>query len=107
MPLSIKEIRAMSTITTKDGTKTCYEDSGEGPAVTLWHGWPLDAGVWGGPDAVPGPARLPGHRYHRRSLRRGVQEHTEAGDTGLSYQIPDEDPGADPGRHGARPGRIQ
>ena len=31
--------------------------------------------------------------YHRRSLRRGVQEHTEA--AGLSYQLPDEDPGAD------------
>ena len=45
--------------------------------------------------------------YHRRSLRRGVQEHTEAGETGLSDQLPDEDPCADPGRHGARPGRIQ
>ena len=45
--------------------------------------------------------------HDRRSLRRGVQEDTEAGETGLSYQLPDEDPGADPGRHGARPGRIQ
>jgi pimeloyl-ACP methyl ester carboxylesterase len=107
MPLSIKEIRAMSTITTKDGTEICYQDWGEGPAVTLWHGWPLDAGVWGRPDAGPGPARLQGHRCHRRSLRHGVQEDTEAAETGLSDQLPDEDPGADPGRPGARPGRIQ
>jgi Retinal pigment epithelial membrane protein len=107
MPLSIKEIRAMSTITTKDGTEIHYQDRGEDPVVTFWHGWPLNAGARGRPDAVPGPAGLPGHRYHRRSLRRGVQEHTEAGETGLSDQLPDEDPGADPGRHGARPGRIQ
>ena len=97
----------MSTITTKDGTEICYQDRGEGPVVTFSHGWPLNAGARGRPDAGLGPAGLQGHRYHRRSLRRGVQEDTEAGETGLSYQLPDEDPGADPGRHGARPGRIQ
>ena len=97
----------MSTITTKDGTEICYQDWGEGPVVTFWHGWPLNADARGRPDAGLGPVGLPGHRYHRRSLRRGVREDTEAGETGLSYQLPDEDPGADPGRHGARPGRIQ
>jgi non-heme chloroperoxidase len=33
----------MSTITTKDGTAIYCKDCGEGPAVTLSHGWPLSA----------------------------------------------------------------
>jgi hypothetical protein len=41
--------------------------------------------------------------HHRRS----VQEHKEAGETGLSYHLPGEDPGADLDRHGARPEGIQ
>ncbi len=97
----------MSTITTKDGTEICYQDWGEGPVVTFSHGWPPNAGAWDGQMLV---LAQHGYRvivYHRRSLRRGVQEHAEAGETGLSYQLPDEDPGADPGRPGARPGRIQ
>ncbi len=38
----------MSTITTKDGTEIYYKDWGEGPAVTLSHGWPLNADAWDG-----------------------------------------------------------
>ena len=38
----------MSTITTKDGTEIYYKDWGEGPAVTLSHGWPLSADAWDG-----------------------------------------------------------
>jgi len=97
----------MSTITTKDGTEIYYKDWGEGPVVTFSHGWPLNTDAWDGQMLF-----LAQHGYRvlahdRRSPRRGVQEDTEAAETGLSYQLPDEDPGADPGRHGARPGRIQ
>jgi pimeloyl-ACP methyl ester carboxylesterase len=38
----------MSIITTKDGTELFYKDWGEGPAVTLSHGWPLSADAWDG-----------------------------------------------------------
>ena len=38
----------MSTITTKDGTEIYYKDWGEGPVVTLSHGWPLSADAWDG-----------------------------------------------------------
>ena len=38
----------MSTITTKDGTQIYYKDWGQGPAVTLSHGWPLNADMWDG-----------------------------------------------------------
>jgi non-heme chloroperoxidase len=38
----------MSTITTEDGTEIYYKDWGEGPAVTLSHGWPLSADAWDG-----------------------------------------------------------
>jgi len=38
----------MSTITTSDGTEIYYKDWGEGPAVTLSHGWPLSADQWDG-----------------------------------------------------------
>jgi len=51
-----------------------------------------------------------GHRvivYHRRSLRRGVQEDTEAGETGLSDQLPDETQAPIPAGMAPRPGRIQ
>ena len=36
----------MSTITTRDGTEIYYKDWGEGPVVTLSHGWPLNADAW-------------------------------------------------------------
>jgi len=36
----------MSTITTKDGAEIYYKDWGDGPAVTLSHGWPLSADAW-------------------------------------------------------------
>jgi non-heme chloroperoxidase len=38
----------MSTITTKDGTTIYYKDWGQGPVVTLSHGWPLNADMWDG-----------------------------------------------------------
>jgi pimeloyl-ACP methyl ester carboxylesterase len=38
----------MATIATKDGTELYYKDSGEGPAVTFSHGWPLDVDIWDG-----------------------------------------------------------
>lgn len=38
----------MSTITTCDGTEIYFKDWGEGPVVTLSHGWPLNADAWDG-----------------------------------------------------------
>jgi non-heme chloroperoxidase len=38
----------MTTITTRDGTELYYKDWGDGPAVTLSHGWPLSADAWDG-----------------------------------------------------------
>ena len=38
----------MSTITTNDGTEIYYKDWGEGPVVTMSHGWPLSADAWDG-----------------------------------------------------------
>ena len=38
----------MSTITVKDGTTIYYKDWGNGPVVTLSHGWPLSADAWDG-----------------------------------------------------------
>lgn len=38
----------MSMVTTEDGTEIDYKDWGEGPAVTLSHGWPLSADGWDG-----------------------------------------------------------
>jgi hypothetical protein len=35
----------MSTITAKDGTEIYYKDWGDGPVVTLSHGWPNRAGM--------------------------------------------------------------
>ncbi|HEY6535380.1 MAG TPA: alpha/beta hydrolase [Candidatus Nitrosocosmicus sp.] len=37
-----------STITTEDGTIIYYKDWGEGPVVTLSHGWPLSSDAWDG-----------------------------------------------------------
>src|ERR1044071_460255 len=36
----------MSTITMKDGTTIYYKDWGQGPVVTLSHGWPLSSDAW-------------------------------------------------------------
>ena len=38
----------MSTITTEDGAEIYYKDWGDGPAVTMSHGWPLSADAWDG-----------------------------------------------------------
>jgi non-heme chloroperoxidase len=38
----------MSFIKTKDGTHIYYKDWGEGPVVTLSHGWPLNSDMWDG-----------------------------------------------------------
>ena len=63
-------------------------------------GWPLERRRLGTARCCSWPSS--GYRviaHDRRSLRRGVQEHTEAAETGLSGQeLPDEDPGADPGQ---------
>jgi non-heme chloroperoxidase len=40
--------RAMSTITTEDGTEIYYKDWGAGPVITFSHGWPLSADAWDG-----------------------------------------------------------
>ncbi len=37
-----------NTITTEDGTKIYYKDWGQGPVVTLSHGWPLSSDAWDG-----------------------------------------------------------
>ena len=37
-----------NTITTKDGTGIYYKDWGQGPVVTLSHGWPLNSDAWDG-----------------------------------------------------------
>lgn len=36
----------MTTFTTADGTDIYYNDWGQGPAIVLIHGWPLDADMW-------------------------------------------------------------
>jgi len=38
----------MSTIASKDGTEIYYKEWGEGPVVTLSHGWPLNSDAWDG-----------------------------------------------------------
>jgi len=38
----------MSTIKTKDGMEIYYKDWGQGPVVTLSHGWPLSSDAWDG-----------------------------------------------------------
>jgi non-heme chloroperoxidase len=40
--------KAMSTITTKDGTEIYYKDWGKGPVITFSHGWPLSSDAWDG-----------------------------------------------------------
>lgn len=75
--------------------------------MRFWHGWPLNAGAWDGRMLFLAQHGRRVIAHDRRSLRRGVQEHTDTGETGLSDQLPGEDPGADPTRLGARPGRIQ
>jgi non-heme chloroperoxidase len=36
----------MPTITTQDGTEIFFKDWGEGPVISLCHGWPLNADSW-------------------------------------------------------------
>ena len=62
----------MSTITTEDGTEIYFKDWGEGPAVTLSHGWPLSADAWDGQMLFLAQKRLP-RRRARPSRSRPVE----------------------------------
>ena len=69
----------MSTIKAKDGTEIYYKDWGNGPVVTLSHGWPLCSDAWDGQMLflVQNGFRVVAHdrrghgRVHRRCKPRG------------------------------------
>jgi non-heme chloroperoxidase len=63
----------MTYFTTADGTNIYYNDWGQGPAVILIHGWPLDADMWSEQATFLASHGLRAIAYDRRGFGRSSQ----------------------------------
>jgi non-heme chloroperoxidase len=68
-----KGVKAMSTITTKDGTEIYYKDWGTGQPVVFSHGWPLSADAWEDQMVFPGARGFRCIAHDRRGHGRSSQ----------------------------------